>query len=91
MTYELDLSRAAVRDLGRLRRGVSSADRTAIDTAVRDLAVDPRPPQAKQLVNSTLWRHRVRDYRIIYEIDDVASVVYVVAVVRRNDATYRDV
>ena len=91
MSFEIELSPGASRDLGRLRRGISPNDRKAIDDAVQDLGRDPRPPQSTQLVDSVLRRVRVRGYRIIYQIDEVASVVYVVAVVRRNDATYRDV
>ncbi len=91
MTFEIDLSPRASRDLGRMRRGISPGDRKAIDDAVQGLGLDPRPVQATQLVDSLLWRMRVRGYRIIFQIDDVASVVYIVAVVRRTDATYSDV
>lgn len=89
--YQLVLGRRATRDLGRLRHGTSPEDRAAIDAAIRGLTLEPRPIQARPLVNSDQWRLRVRDFRIIYEIDDTDREVVVLAVVRRGEGTYKDV
>jgi len=89
--YEIVLNRGAVRDLAELRRGTSSADRNAIDRAIQGLAEQPRPAQARRLVNSDLWRLRVRDYRVIFAIDDDAQLVHVHSVARRGEGTYRNV
>lgn len=89
--YELILSRGAVRDLRGLRQGSSAADRDAIDRAIQTLAEDPRPAQARRLVNSDLWRLRVRDYRIIFAIDDDLQTIHIFSVARRGESTYRNV
>ena len=74
-----------------MRHGTSSGDRAAIDAAIGGLAQEPRPTQARRLVNSCEWRLRVRDFRVIYEINDDDREVYVLAVLRRGEGTYRDV
>ncbi len=49
----------------------------------------PRPPRVKRLAESSLWRVRVGQYRIVYAVDDAAQVVTVVRVARRQEDTYK--
>ncbi len=88
--YDVILSRGAKRDLGELRRGTPPADREAIVRAIQALADDPRPLHALRLVNSGYWRLRVRNFRVIFEIDDDANAVIVQTIARRSQGTYRD-
>lgn len=54
---------------------------------ILSLAGDPRRHGAKKLVGSrSLYRLRVGDYRVIYEVDDRALKVDVVAIRHRRDA-----
>jgi mRNA interferase RelE/StbE len=53
------------------------------------LAVEPRPPGAVRLTGTDVWRLRVGDLRILYVIDDAASLVIIVRVARRSESTYR--
>lgn len=82
MTYRIELSPAAVRQLRRL-------DRTAqrrVQAAIELLADEPRPSGAKKLVGGAgEWRVRTGDYRIVYEIRDQVLLVLVVAVGHRRD------
>ena len=56
---------------------------------IESLAQEPRPRGCKKLRGpSRLWRVRVREYRIIYEIDDRQRVVDVV-IVRHRREVYR--
>ncbi len=89
--YDVILSRGAKRDLGDLRRGTPAADREAIVRAIQALAENPRPVNAVPLVNSDYWRLRVRNVRVVFEIDDDANSVIVQTVARRSEGTYRDV
>jgi mRNA interferase RelE/StbE len=58
--------------------------------AVYALADDPRPAGCKKLVgDKNLWRVRVGDYRILYEIHDKRLLVLVVRVAHRKDVYRR--
>ena len=51
------------------------------------LADDPRPPGVKHLTGTdNLWRIRVSDYRVIYEIGDSELIIRVVRVAHRSKA-----
>jgi mRNA interferase RelE/StbE len=57
---------------------------------IRDLAQTPRPAGSKKLQGSTrLWRLRVGDYRVIYEISDDTGTLEIGYVRHRRDV-YRD-
>ncbi|MEK6777526.1 MAG: type II toxin-antitoxin system RelE/ParE family toxin [bacterium] len=50
------------------------------------LATNPRPIGCKKLQGPTrLWRLRVGDYRIVYDIDDRNRIVDIVVVRHRRD------
>jgi mRNA-degrading endonuclease RelE of RelBE toxin-antitoxin system len=53
--------------------------------------MDPRPPGTVKLTGTEFWRLRVGDLRVIYLIDDPASLVIVPRVARRSESTYRRV
>lgn len=57
--------------------------------AIRNLAKNPKPQQAKSLRNN-LYRVRVGPYRIIYAIFDEQKTIAVMHVARRSENTYRD-
>lgn len=85
MTYRIDVQPAARRSLAKVR----GTDRRRIEAALLMLAAEPRPPAARRLVGSEVWRVRVGDYRILYTIDDGRLVVLVVTVGHRREV-YRD-
>jgi mRNA interferase RelE/StbE len=50
------------------------------------LAADPRPGGVVKLAgHANLWRVRIGDYRVVYEIHDDRLVVLVVRVAHRKD------
>ena len=55
------------------------------------LAIGLRPPGAAKLAETQFWRLRVGDLRVIYSVDDAASLVVVLKVARRSESTYRRV
>lgn len=64
--------------------------------AVEALGENPRPlgePKIKPpliLYHFTAqYRIRVRDYRVLYDVDDTRKTVWVIALRRRNERTYR--
>ncbi len=81
--YRVYLERAVERDLKRL----SSEDFDRIISNIRALAENPRPVGCRKIVGSKNdWRIRVREYRIIYEVDDEKKAVMVMRVRHRRDA-----
>jgi mRNA interferase RelE/StbE len=53
------------------------------------LEKEPRPKRVKKLAESSLWRIRVGQYRVVYNIDDEERLVIVVWVARRKEDTYK--
>ena len=86
MTYAVKVTASADRDLGKL----SAPIRKRIILKIASLADDPRPSGAEKLKGfRSVWRVRVGDYRIIYEIEDDILYVYVVRIGHRRDV-YRN-
>ena len=56
-----------------------------IRAAIDSLADVPRPAGCKKLTDRPAWRIRVRDYRVLYEIDDRVIRVTVIEVGHRRD------
>ena len=81
--YSVVVTRGAERDLDKLDRAVLARVAREIDS----LSGDPRPVGCRKLVNhANLWRVRVGDWRVLYEIDDAARTVNVLAVRHRSKA-----
>ena len=78
MTYRVDITGSALRELLAAHPKVRARVQHRIDA----LANDPRPPNAEPLKGDLkgLWRLRVGEYRVIYEIDDKQHVVTVGAI-----------
>jgi mRNA interferase RelE/StbE len=64
--------------------------RARILRSITALAGDPRPSGVKSLTGEPgLWRIRVGDYRVVYEIEDDELVVLVVRVAHRSTVYQR--
>lgn len=53
--------------------------------ALRALAQNPYPPQARKLTGSDYYRLRVGDYRVIYEVQEDKLLVLVIRIGHRKD------
>ena len=78
----------------RAQRELRSLPRDAarlIAIATGRLAVEPRPAGCLKLEGTqrALYRIRVNQYRVVYEIRDKALLVLVATVARRGESTYR--
>ena len=81
--YSVVIETSARNELKRLPRDM--AERLLIKIA--SLREEPRPGGVRKIAGSErTWRVRVRDYRVIYEIDDRESVVTVFRVRLRDKA-----
>jgi mRNA interferase RelE/StbE len=82
--YQIQITSAARRDLGRLAANRDLLEK--IDARILSLANDPRPHNSRKLSNEdSLYRVRVGDYRIIYQVRDETLVVLVVRVRHRRE------
>ena len=82
MAYAVEFSPSAAREFRKLTPEVQRRLSPHIDSR----AQDPRRSGAKKLMGrEDLWRIRVGDYRIVYEVRDRTLVVLVVRVAHRRD------
>jgi mRNA interferase RelE/StbE len=82
VSYRVELTTAAARQVKKLPRPA----RDRVLDAIEDLGEEPRPHGAKKLVGeTTAWRVRVGDYRVIYDVFDDELVVTVVRAAHRRD------
>lgn len=82
MTFRIELTKAAIRDLTAVPKPMLKR----LDACILGLADDPLPPGVKKLKNSDgLYRVRVSDYRIIYRIEQDILTVLVVKIGHRRE------
>ena len=83
MTYRVELTRAAARQVKRLPAEV----RERILARLEALAEDPRPAGVRKLAGTEDgYRVRVGAYRVLYRVEDDRLVVLVVRVSHRREA-----
>ena len=73
--------------------------REDIRKSVEQLAENPRPFGTKSFkqLNPPIefysyvakYRVRIGDYRVVYDVDDTKKAVWIIALRKRNEATYR--
>jgi mRNA interferase RelE/StbE len=84
--YTVEFERSARKDLDRLDQQV----RARILRKIAALTGDPRPAGVVRLSGRhDMWRIRVGDYRVIYEITDDRLIVTIIRVAGRG-SVYRD-
>ena len=82
MAYRIVMTAAARRGMLALPKDVVRR----IDACILALAEKPRPPRSAKLSGEIdLWRVRVGDYRIIYQIEDGRLLVIVIRVAHRRE------
>jgi len=80
--YKVELTKAAEKELSKLSKDLQ----TRIAKAIDGLTAEPRPSGVKKLTDGeNLYRLRVGDYRVLYEIREATLVVLVVKVADRKE------
>lgn len=83
--YQIVFARSARKELQSLPQIVAER----IIAKIEVLTNNPRPPGSKKLRGfSRLWRLRVGEYRVVYDIDDENRMVDI-SIVRHRSETYR--
>jgi mRNA interferase RelE/StbE len=73
VSYSVFILRRAQSEIGSLPKEFSEK----LKTAISSLADNARPRGCRKLAGREGWRIRVRNYRVIYEINDQAQTVTV--------------
>ena len=82
MKYTILFRASVKREMRRLDAGIARR----VDAAILALADNPRPPGCVKLSGpSDLWRIRVGEYRVVYEIRDCQLTVLIVGVAHRRE------
>ena len=77
MAYQVLIKDSARKELAALSLPLQKR----IDTRIRALSENPRPSGVKKLAgDENLYRLRIGDYRIIYQIQDKALLVLVIKI-----------
>ena len=86
MPYSIELTPAVEKTLLKLAKKDRSV-MLRIDRAILSLSDDPTPPNSKHLAGDmpNLYRLRVGDYRIIYQVDGDKLIILVVHVGHRRE------
>lgn len=65
-------------------------DLERLQNAVRDLGEEPRPHGVRRIKGAEkVYRIRLGDFRIVYEVHDADHLVVLLQISRRTEATYR--
>lgn len=80
--YSIVFAPAALRQLRKLPK----PDQKRIVREIEILEDDPRPHGIKKLQGTdNLWRIRIGDYRVVYEIQNAKLIVLVLRIAHRKD------
>ena len=82
MRYEIIIKPTAEKSMDK----IPLSARRRIADAIEDLRSDPRPAGVVKLTgDENLWRIRMGDYRVVYEIQEDRLIVLVLPVAHRKD------
>ena len=87
MATRVEYHRKAFRQLETIARGDRISAR-AIADAIDKLEDEPRPHGCETLEDKIL-RIRMRDYRVIYGLDEKEKRIVILKIARHSEATYR--
>lgn len=80
--YEIEISRTAERQLGKLPRH----DQRRLSRTILTLAINPFPRGARKLSGyDDVYRIRVGNYRVLYSVSTTTLIVIVLKVGHRRD------
>jgi mRNA interferase RelE/StbE len=79
--YKIEIFHSADKSL----RRINSKDRAAIAKAIDNLSENPRPFGYKKLKDNELYRIRIGNYRVIYQIFDDRLLIIVIRIGHRRE------
>ena len=80
-SYKVEFAKSVRKDF----KKIPPLDAGRILNAIYGLAENPSPPSSKKLKGEKLYRIRIGNYRVIYEIQDERLLVTVIKLGHRKD------
>jgi mRNA interferase RelE/StbE len=82
MSYQIQIKRSAQKELEELPK----REQRRIVRAIESLSEDPRPQGVRKIVGGEdLYRLRVGDYRVVYQIQEAIVTIWVIRIGHRRD------
>jgi len=82
MSYQIQIKRSAQKELEVLPK----RNQRRIVRAIESLIEDPRPPGVRKIVGGEdLYRLRVGDYRVLYQIQEAVLTIWAIRIGYRRD------
>jgi mRNA interferase RelE/StbE len=79
--YKVNFAKSVKKDF----KKIPKLEVTKILDAIDELAKNPRSSKSKKLKGEKLYRLRVGNYRVIYDIQDNVMLVFVIKLGHRSD------
>ncbi|MCZ6640024.1 MAG: type II toxin-antitoxin system RelE/ParE family toxin [Gammaproteobacteria bacterium] len=80
--YDIEISATAEKQI----RKIPQKDQIAVIRRIRELATQPRPQGSRKLQGyDDVYRIRVRNYRILYSVEDRRLIIIILKVGHRRD------
>ncbi len=79
--YRLEFAKSVRKEF----RKIGKRDASRILKVINSLVTNPRPPSCKKLTDNELYRIRIGNFRVVYEIFDDRLVILIVKVSNRKD------
>jgi mRNA interferase RelE/StbE len=87
--YQVELTPAARREYLKFGERIPTADFERLQQCLKSLGSEPHPFGERKLQGKrNLFRVRVGNYRVIYEVRDSDRIVLVAHILRRSESTY---
>jgi len=82
MAYRIEIKRSARKEMQTLPR----RDQHRIAATIEALAEEPRPAGVRKIIGADdLYRLRIGDYRVVYQVCDCKLIVLIVRIAHRKD------
>ncbi len=79
--YEIQIKKSAAKELSKIPKETL----LRVISKIESLADDPHPTGSIKLTNQEKYRVRVKNYRILYKIEDDILTIFVIKVGHRKD------
>ena len=80
--YDIEMSATAEKQI----RKIPQKDQIAVFRRIQELATEPRPQGSRKLQGyDDVYRIRVRNYRILYSVEDKHLIIIILKVGHRRD------
>ena len=79
--YKVDFAKSVRKDF----KKIPKTEASKILDAIKELFKNPRSSKSKKLKGEKLYRIRVGNYRVVYDIQDKVMLVFVVKLGHRSD------